>query len=224
MYGGKEKWMRGIGGETWRKDTIWNADVKKRITLKRILKDQGAIAWAGLIWLNTWTNGGLLLTWNEPSGCTKCGELLQIQSSSDEGLRSMELVPTWQKHLMLHIEIKLLYVVWTKRGTPTHTAWAARSALQTVTGRTVIPKIFISSENNTSKWVKRPAAANVAHTGPRYNLTLRNAAQCTGAASGRAAHQSTAQRATLTDETFVQQNVITCPYSLQYCGANCGLW
>jgi len=56
---GKRKVNAGWWG-TWRNDTTWNRDVKKRIILKRILKDQGAKAWAGLIWLNTWTDGGLL--------------------------------------------------------------------------------------------------------------------------------------------------------------------
>ena len=82
-------------------------------------------------------------------------------------------------------------------------SWAARSALQRVTGRIVIPDIFVPSENNTSsKWLIVPAVADVALSGPRHNLTLRHAAQCTGAASSRAAHQSTAQRAALTDETL----------------------
>ena len=91
-----------------------------------------------------------------------------------------------------------------------HIAWAAHPALQTVTGRIVMPNIFISSENNkSSKWVKCPAAADLAHTGSRYNLTLRNTAQCTGAASGRAAHHSTAQRAART-HVLVQQDAIPC--------------
>jgi len=55
----------------------------------------------------------------------------------------------------------------------------------------------------------------VAHTGPRHNLTLRNAAQCTGAASGRAAHQGTAQRAALTLETLRAAERNNLP--VQYC-------
>ena len=89
-----------------------------------------------------------------------------------------------------------------------HTAWAARSALQTVTGRIVIPDIFISSVNNTSsKWLKRPAVTDVALTGPRHNLTLRHAAlPAVGLrvrALRRGQHSQTGP--------FVQQNVITCP-------------
>jgi len=59
---GKGKWMRVIGGETWRKDTAWNTDVKKGMIIKRILKYRGANAWVGVIWLNKWTNGGPLWT------------------------------------------------------------------------------------------------------------------------------------------------------------------
>lgn len=59
----------------------------------------------------------------------------------------------------------------------------------------------------------------MAYSGPRHNLTLRNAAQCTGSASGGAAHQSTAQRAALTHKTLgatertnlsVQYTVLRC--------------
>ena len=56
---------------TWRKDNTWNRDVKRIIILKRTLKDEGATAWAGLIWLNTRTNGGVLWTWQWTFGFHK---------------------------------------------------------------------------------------------------------------------------------------------------------
>jgi hypothetical protein len=60
-YGGDETFMQGGGGETSkRKEHLLDRGVGKRIILKRILKKLRCSSWAGLIWLGTGRNGGLL--------------------------------------------------------------------------------------------------------------------------------------------------------------------